>query len=210
MGFLRKKTSWKERGVQVAAATGVLVGVLFVFGMIEFDHLTSSEEFCTTCHSMELVAEPYRKSRHYNSESGVRASCGDCHVSRNLVMATWDHAMGGSDLFKQFFGPDYDDPVINLLHLPDAAFAARKWFKERGSDTCLRCHQVDAIQGDRPAIVQIHQSERGDKSCVECHYNLVHRYVPEQRVFKRERWNEMVEKEFNLDPGKAAEYLQVQ
>jgi hypothetical protein len=44
-------------------------------------------------------------------------------------MATYDHAVGTKDLIKQLFGPEYDDPVVNLLHLPEAAFAARDWFR---------------------------------------------------------------------------------
>jgi nitrate/TMAO reductase-like tetraheme cytochrome c subunit len=64
---------------------------------------------------------------NYDSASGVCASCGDCHVSEGVFAATWDHALGSKDLFKQLFGPDYDDPAINALHLPEAAFAARKW-----------------------------------------------------------------------------------
>jgi hypothetical protein len=48
-------------------------------------------------------------------------------VSEGVFAATWDHALGSKELFKQLFGPDYDDPVINALHLAEAAFAARKW-----------------------------------------------------------------------------------
>jgi nitrate/TMAO reductase-like tetraheme cytochrome c subunit len=41
---------------------------------------------------------------HYNNASGVRASCGDCHVSEGVFAATWDHAVGGKDLLKQIKG----------------------------------------------------------------------------------------------------------
>ncbi|MEN8176308.1 MAG: NapC/NirT family cytochrome c, partial [Pseudomonadota bacterium] len=62
----------------VAALTiGVLAGTGLIVFLIEFDHATSGEAFCTTCHSMELAAEPYRQSSHYMPTSGVRASCGD-------------------------------------------------------------------------------------------------------------------------------------
>jgi len=195
------------RHVLIAIIIGGFGGIGFILFLIEFDHYTSTEEFCTTCHSMTLVAEPYRESSHYKPRSGVRASCGDCHVSEGVFSATWDHFMGMNDLLAQLFGPDYDDPVINALHLPDAAFKARKWFKDRDSDTCNRCHVKEAIYGERPDTLAIHLEDARDKSCIECHYNLVHRIVPHEKTFKRAQWNAMIEEEFSLPKGTAKELL---
>jgi nitrate/TMAO reductase-like tetraheme cytochrome c subunit len=114
-----------------------------------------------------------------------------------------DHLIGAKDLFKQLFGPDYDDPVINALHLPEAAFATRRWFRARDSATCKRCHVQEAIQGKRGDTAAIHREETAGKSCIDCHYNLVHRKVPDESTFKREAWNRMVEEEFGLEPGTA-------
>jgi nitrate/TMAO reductase-like tetraheme cytochrome c subunit len=195
------------RHVLVALVAGGLGGVVFMAFLIEFDHFTSTNLFCTTCHSMTYAEESYRSSVHYNSSSGVRASCGDCHVSEGVFAATWDHVMGTKDLFKQMFGPDYDDPVVNLLHLPEAAFHARQWFRERDSATCKRCHELNAIQGKRANTAAIHQEETEGKTCIDCHQNLVHRKVPSEKTFKREAWNRMVEEEFGLEPGTADRLL---
>ncbi|MBF0220266.1 MAG: NapC/NirT family cytochrome c [Gammaproteobacteria bacterium] len=187
----------------VAVTVGGLFGSLFILFLQVFDHYTSTESFCTTCHSMELVAVPYRESSHYRPASGVRAECGDCHVSQGLFAATWDHFVGSRDLYKQLFGANYDDPVINALHLPEAAFAAREWFAERQSATCYRCHTLEAIYGERPATREIHLTQSAGKSCIDCHINLVHRPVPDKKVFKREAWNRMIEEEFALPAGSA-------
>jgi nitrate/TMAO reductase-like tetraheme cytochrome c subunit len=195
------------RHVLFALVLGGLAGVGLMVFLIEFDHFTSSNEFCTSCHSMSYADESYRQSPHYNSSSGVRASCGDCHVSEGVFAATWDHILGTKDLLKQLFGPDYDDPTINMLHLPEAAFHARQWFKKNGSATCQRCHELEAIQGKRANTAAIHQEETEGKTCVECHYNLVHRKVPDQKTFKRDAWNRMVEEEFGLEPGTADKLL---
>lgn len=202
MGRLRAPL-FITRHVLIALVVGGVGGVLFMTFLLEFDHYTSSNAFCTTCHSMTYADETYRQTVHYNSASGVRASCGDCHVSEGVFAATWDHAIGSKDLFKQLFGPDYDDPVINTLHLPEAAFAARKWFRVRDSATCKRCHTLEAIQGKRADTAAIHREETDGKSCIDCHYNLVHRKVPDESTFKREAWNRMVEEEFALEPGTA-------
>ncbi len=195
------------RHVLIALVIGGLCGVLFMVFLIEFDHFTSSNQFCTTCHSMTFAEETYQRSVHYSSASGVRASCGDCHVSEGVFAATWDHAVGTKDLFAQLFGPTYDDPVVNVLHLPEAAFSARRWFRERDSATCKRCHELTAIQGKRANTATIHQEETQGKTCVDCHYNLVHRTVPDEQTFKRDSWNRMVEQEFGLETGAADRIL---
>ncbi len=192
-----------SRPVLYALTIGGLAGICFVIFLIEFDQLTGTEQFCTSCHSMELAAEPYRKSSHYLPVSGVRASCGDCHVSPGVFAATWDHVLGGKDLLAQLFGPDYNDPVVHSLHLPDAAFAARRWFQANDSATCRRCHALEAIQGRRPDTLAIHLEESPGKTCIDCHMNLVHRRVPDERTFKREQWHRMIESEFKLPAGAA-------
>jgi nitrate/TMAO reductase-like tetraheme cytochrome c subunit len=191
------------RHVLIALFTGGVGGVGFILFLIEFDHYTSTEAFCTSCHSMSLVADPYHESAHHKPRSGVRASCGDCHVSEGVIEATWDHFKGSKDLYAQLFGEDYDDPVINALHAPEAAFRARKWFKDRDSATCKKCHVKEAIYGDRPDTLAIHLEDAKDKTCIECHYNLVHRKVPHEKTFKREKWNAMIEEEFSLEKGSA-------
>lgn len=195
------------RHVLFAMVFAGLCGIGFMVFLIEFDHHTSTEAFCTTCHSMELAAVPYRESAHYMPTSGVRASCGDCHVSPGVFAATWDHFIGSKDLFHQLFGADYDDPVINALHLPDAAFSAREWFRERDSATCRRCHEQDAIVGKRADTLAIHREDAKGKTCIDCHINLVHREVPARETFKREAWNRMVEQEFGLATGSAEQLL---
>lgn len=201
------------RHVLFALVIGGLGGVAFMSFLIEFDHFTSANAFCTSCHSMTYAEASYKQSAHYDSASGVRASCGDCHVSEGVFAATWDHAVGGKDLIKQvwgkLFGPDYDDPAINLLHLPEAAFHARDWFRARGSATCMRCHELTAIVGKRADTAAIHREETKGKSCIDCHYNLVHRPVPSRETFKREAWNRMVEEELGLPAGEADRLLGV-
>jgi nitrate/TMAO reductase-like tetraheme cytochrome c subunit len=209
MGRLRAPL-FITRHVLIALVVGGVGGGLFMTFLLEFDHYTSSNAFCTTCHSMSYADDSYRQTVHYNSASGVRASYGDCHVSEGVFAATWDHAIGSKDLFKQLFGPDYDDPVINALHLPEAAFAARRWFQARDSATCKRCHTLEAIQGKRADTAAIHREETDGKSCIDCHYNLVHRKVPDESTFKRDAWNRMVEEEFALEPGTAERLMRLQ
>ena len=196
-----------SRPIFIALILGGLAGMMFMVFLLEFDHYSSTNKFCTSCHSMTYVEEEYQKSVHYNPVSGVRAGCGDCHVSAGVFAATWDHIKGGKDLWKQLFGANYDDPVVNALHLPEAAFATRQWFRDTHSATCQRCHVLEAIQGKRADTAAIHREETQGKSCIDCHENLVHRHVPSGETFKREAWNQMIEEEFGLLPGTAERLL---
>lgn len=207
---IRSLSAFITRHVLIALVVGGIGGVLFTAFLIELDDATSTNAFCTSCHSMTFAEERYRQSKHFDSPSGVRVSCGDCHVSPNLAAATWDHLVGVKDLFKQFVGPDYDNPAVNLLHLPEAAFAAREWFRRRDSATCRSCHTQEAILGERANTAAIHREEAEGKTCIDCHYNLVHRTVPDRQTFKREAWNRMVEEEFGLEPGEADRLLEPQ
>lgn len=195
------------RHTLIALAVGGVGGVALMVFLLEFDRIASTNAFCTSCHSMTYAQEYYRRSVHYSSPSGVRAACGDCHVSPGVFAATWDHLLGARDLFKQLFGPDYDDPAVNALHLPDAAFSTRDWFRRTDSATCKRCHSLEAIQGKRADTAAIHRDETRGKTCVDCHYNLVHRQVPDRTTFKREAWNRMVEEQYGLAAGTAARLL---
>ena len=196
-----------SRPIFISLILGGLAGMLFMVFLLEFDHYSSTNKFCTSCHSMTYVEEEYQKSVHYNPVSGVRAGCGDCHVSAGVFAATWDHIKGGKDLWKQLFGADYDDPVVNALHLPEAAFVTRQWFRDTKSATCQRCHVLEAIQGKRADTAAIHREETQGKTCIDCHENLVHRHVPSQETFKRAAWNQMIEEEFGLTPGTAERIL---
>ena len=195
------------RNLFVTLGLAFVAGVVAIQGLIYFDHYTSTEEFCTSCHSMEIVAQEYRQTVHYNSRSGVRAKCGDCHVSEGVFAASWDHFMGYKDLLAQLFGPEYDDKVIFDLYRPEMAFGARKWFAKSGSATCQRCHVLEAIHGSKIGVNEIHLEETEGKTCIDCHYNLVHRKVPHERTFKRDAWNKMIEEENGLEPGTAEKIL---
>lgn len=65
----------------------------------------------------------------------------------------------------------------------------------------------DAIQGKRAGTLAIHTEESKGKTCIDCHINLVHRRVPDERIFKREAWKRMVEAEFGLEEGSAQQLL---
>lgn len=176
---------------------GVFVLLVIQMAVHGFDEFSRTEPFCTSCHSMNLMGKEYRESIHFSSRSGVRARCGDCHVSKGTLSALWEHFTAASMVFSEVVH-DFSDPVATEKARPDMAFKARKWFRKTGSATCRNCHVLDAIMGSRPGIGAVHidDARKKDGNCIECHMNLVHRYVPGEKVFKRDAWDRMIDEEY--------------
>jgi len=177
----RRRWSAFFKGTAGLIALGFLAGAISLLVLEEFDIHTSTTEFCISCHSTmrATVYKELQQSRHYNNAAGVRPSCGDCHVAGRLLHATWEHGLGAGDLFAQLTG-DWSDPAKFEEKRPKMAERARLHLLEEGSETCLHCHVMEAIQPQRKRGQRTHADaiEKGKTNCIACHYNLVHKEVP--------------------------------
>jgi len=158
----------------VAAAIGA--GGMLV--SVAINHYTSTDSFCTSCHTMTLQAsDPYfLKSVHRSNPEGVRPSCGECHIpTSNWFLETYVHASSGlRDVFVTMTH-DFSDPKAweaRRVGLEQEALAdLRRW----DSSTCRTCHDASAIQPKSEAGRQSHAAlAQGGVTCVDCHVNLVH------------------------------------
>lgn len=167
------------RKVTIAAfVVGGVIGLGVALGAEQMDRMTSTDEFCTSCHSMQTYiaeAEAYETSVHRTTRSGVQPGCGDCHIPEGLVVATYTHAVNGiSDLWGQITH-DYEDPAVWDAEKGRLAHAARLWFRETDSATCRGCHVEAAIMPERKRGQRQHKEARKTgMTCIDCHYNLVH------------------------------------
>jgi cytochrome c-type protein NapC len=60
---------------------GFIFGVMFWGGFNTALEATNTEEFCISCHEMrDTVYQELSRTVHFTNESGVRATCPDCHV----------------------------------------------------------------------------------------------------------------------------------
>lgn len=155
----------------VVGAGGLLVS-------IAFNRYTSTEAFCTSCHTMVLQAgDPYyQRSAHRSNAKGVRPSCGDCHIpTTNWFFETYVHVTSGvRDAFVELTN-NFDDPKTweaRRAGLEQETLAKlRRW----DSITCRSCHDASAIQPKSDDGKQAHATLRqGGVTCVDCHVNLVH------------------------------------
>jgi nitrate/TMAO reductase-like tetraheme cytochrome c subunit len=178
---------WIFRATTVAGLIGVVVGVFLMLGAEQFDHYTSTDAFCTSCHlTGEYIAksETYLTSKHRTRTGGVRPGCADCHIPKGLVPATWTHVVKGiQDLYGEI-AYDYEDPAVWEERRPELAHAVRYWMRENDSATCRSCHDEADITPTRLRGQRQHaEAKETGMTCIDCHYNLVHDEVEPSEAF---------------------------
>lgn len=168
--------------VVAALGVGAVVGVPVAdYG----DRYFSSNAFCATgCHVMEAtVYKEYKDSTHWKTATGVRPSCADCHVSKALAPAWWDHVLGTKEL--------YANVILGIRTAEDfeevrAEVADTVRFRMLANDSrnCRECHLMEAIRPARKRGQRQHADaiETGT-TCIACHYNLVHKEVEPSEAF---------------------------
>src|SRR5215831_8746012 len=166
---------------RVTLLAGVFVVALLVAGGLMAGGAaglawTNSEPFCISCHEMRDNPYPeYKDSVHSLNRTGVRATCSDCHVPREVgpmlvrkfqaSFEVWGHLTGVIDTPEKF--------AANKARL---AHNVWKRMKETDSLECRNCHKQDAwnaeLQSDRSKARHAKLAE--GKTCIDCHYGIAH------------------------------------
>lgn len=164
--------------VGVLAGGGALVALLFFGSAYAFLAKTNTMEFCVSCHEMaDTVYEEYKESIHYSNASGVRATCPDCHVPKELLPMLKAKVIAVKDVWHTILGT-IDTPEKFEQHR--WAMASRVWsfMEATDSSTCRSCHDfatMDLSEQDRLARRKHGRAADDGKTCIECHKSLVHK-----------------------------------
>jgi nitrate/TMAO reductase-like tetraheme cytochrome c subunit len=181
-----------RRGWLAIIALIVLGGILgagAIVVSVEVNRHTSTDAFCTSCHSMRHVAaDPYFvKSKHRSNAEGVIAGCADCHIPKtNWFVETYAHVASGiRDILAEQMNNFADRPTWEK-HRVALAHYVRDEMRRSDSVTCRGCHDAAAIrpasQGGQAAHALL--AERRI-TCIDCHFNLIHAPVPPSADFLR-------------------------
>lgn len=159
---------------------GFLAGILFWGGFHWSLELTNTEEFCTSCHTMETNLGEYRETVHYNNHSGVRAICSDCHVPHEWQYKMKAKIMAVKDVYHELRGTISTPEKYEARRLE---LASAVWTKMKASDSreCRNCHAFEymdfTIQESRAA--QNHQKAIDEgMTCIDCHQGIAHDLAP--------------------------------
>ncbi|MBF0358201.1 MAG: NapC/NirT family cytochrome c [Magnetococcales bacterium] len=170
-------------------ALGLLLGGGFIAGAVFFIifhftmSATNSMDLCISCHEMDGVYEEYKKTPHYSSASGVRATCADCHVPHGKTFPDWlskiyvKATIGTKDIYHHLMGT-YDTKEKFQASRYEMAQNVIKHMRERDSKECRFCHSLDAMnlaeQGKSASRKHKRIMESGDKTCIDCHTGIAH------------------------------------
>ena len=162
----------------VAVLVGLFVGVGGMAGTTAGLAWTNTETFCIGCHEMrDNVFAENKDTIHDKNRSGVRATCPDCHVPKEIgpklvrkVHATWElygAIIGKIDTKEKFEAYRYE-------------MARRVWtsMKETDSRECRNCHGREAMSKDLQSAKAQARHAKGvaeGKTCIDCHFGIAHK-----------------------------------
>ena len=191
---------------------GILAGVIGTVGFNMSLSATNTEEFCLSCHNHEIPKEALQTSAHYNSRTGVRPICSDCHVPHAFIPKMIRKLQASAEVLSHLQGTiDTDEKYkAHVGHMKDKEIA-----RLRASDSapCRSCHDVkrmDFMQQTAKAR-EYHQTmaEKG-KTCIDCHQGIAHNYdwyeEPKQEALE-EAVEEAVEEAMQQSAQEAAEEM---
>ena len=159
-------------------AAGVILGGL---GVIAFDatmHATSTDEFCVSCHELEVNAlAEFVGTPHHTNASGKVASCSDCHVPREFVPKMIRKVRAVGEIYHHVLGT-IDTPEKYDEHRMWMANKTWAYMNARDSQECRNCHDVNswdlALQSEKAQKYHAEALSRG-KTCIDCHKGLAHK-----------------------------------
>lgn len=168
-----------QKGSIGTLLVGGLLGILLVAVVFGGEAALSTEEFCTSCHSMTYPQEELRQSTHYGA-LGVNPGCKDCHIPQgieNFHLAVATHVIDGArELYLELVNDystleKFNERRLEMAH--DARMNLKKW----DSVTCRTCHKKPAPPGDDAQAAHKKMETEG-ATCIDCHQNLVHEETP--------------------------------
>ncbi len=168
--------------LMVLLIVGAVFGAGGVIASIAFNRSTSTDAFCTSCHTMALEADDpfFQHSSHRNNNEGMRPSCGDCHIpTTNWFVETYTHVSSGlRDVYAEYT-KNFSDPKLWEARRTALAQQVQADMHAEDSVTCRSCHDANAIHPASEDGQKAHALLlQGGVTCVDCHTNLVHPAPP--------------------------------
>jgi nitrate/TMAO reductase-like tetraheme cytochrome c subunit len=165
-------------GAIALLAAGGVIGAGGIIASTFVNQYTSTDRFCTSCHTMAIMATDPRalSSPHERNAAGFRVSCADCHIpATNWFADTYLHAVNGIGDTIAEFTHDYGNTAVWNARRPALAEKVRTEMLGNDSLACRRCHDAPAIRPASEAGRAAHaMASEARMTCIQCHANLVH------------------------------------
>ena len=168
---------------------GGLIATLLIGAAVAYEPVTrtlvAQDALCNYCHlewefnpDVRLTASRPHQSTPDDKQS--QASCVDCHLPKGWWNTTYayTHFLSITDLFGHFRDLDAERAGDWIPPRAATAYRVRDRLYEYDGETCRDCHVEGEIKFTRARGENAHKlAVKDNKTCIECHNNLVHRPV---------------------------------
>jgi sulfatase modifying factor 1 len=166
---MKRLLSFKKPGILFW--TGLLLGVLLLFGSHQAVEKTSTNSFCEACHVHPQATQSWKRSTHYDNKRGIQVKCVDCHLPPKGEGYLGAKAVTGA---RDVWGKLFKDPEsLNWEEKSRPEYASKHTYKA----SCIYCHQNNFPLGltaeGREAHLYYSQHEE-ELHCINCHIAVGH------------------------------------
>ncbi len=158
-----------------------MVGGLVLWGGFNWSmELSSTEQFCISCHEMKVnVFEESIDGIHSSNRTGVHATCSDCHVPKAWAPKLARKIEAAREVYHHVLGT-IDTPEKFDAHRP--LMQERVWARMRSNDSlaCRNCHDTDHMSESKQKrrAWTAHQDARSTgETCIDCHQGIAHKLI---------------------------------
>ena len=168
---IRTRNSVSRRTKTWFLILGVILSVILFWSGNKALKLTSTNEYCMSCHIHPTADQSWKMSTHYNNSSGVVAACTECHLPPKGEGYFFAKAKTGlKDLYGFYFK---DSAKIDWEKKRLLEYAKGIVYEK----SCLECHQnlfpvTLSVNGGNAHL--LYTTSKDPVSCLNCHLNVGH------------------------------------
>ena len=153
---------------------GGIIGSLIIIGGSKALVMTSTNDYCISCHIHPMADASWKKSVHYDTRSGYRIACVDCHLPPKGEGYLWAKGTTGlRDLWSKWTKDSSSFKWEDRRRLE----VARGYVYER---SCIKCHEnlfpaKLTKEGENAHLYYTQTKKTPDLNCINCHLNAGHK-----------------------------------
>jgi sulfatase modifying factor 1 len=152
---------------------GIIVGALIIISGNKALRVTSTNEYCISCHIHPAADAYWKKSTHYQTKSGIKVACVDCHLPPKGNGYLWAKGTTGMrDLWSKWTKDSASFNWEDRRRLENA----RHYTYE---SSCIKCHEnlfpaKLTKEGENAHLYYTNTVKTDDLHCINCHLNAGH------------------------------------
>jgi len=156
-------------------AGGVIAGGFLILGGGKIIDATSTNEYCVSCHIHPMADAAWKRSVHYDTRSGTRVGCVECHLPPKGKGENYLYHKARTGLKDLWSYWTKDSASFNWEEKGRLEYARKHVFES----SCTNCHvnlfPLNLTKEGEDAHLYYTQTKKTDElHCINCHLNAGH------------------------------------